>query len=294
MINTDTIDSTVEKEIVEIKKVLSRKRTIKNVQNSVLLALAIGAGAFAYFRCMDLIGKLYHDMGHNQRVSIVGMTYDELRGKVNSGEKCPYIAVNSVSVQQYQYNFEMAFENAKTAVIDGAQGLPLDSKLIDEEAKKNGLSGELLRHVIRANRIFADIDRTSNEKNYHNKTVNILDPFTWRTPEGRFQGAYDMKPVDNLKAGARRLGNLVKQNKGNIREALLDFYTSYQDTDGTFRNSSLERSGDKEKVKEVILSLVYCAETGDTSFAGDGGLHTIDLPYKVPHSYLNVDRIFRD
>jgi hypothetical protein len=140
--------------------------------------------------------------------------------------------------------------------------------------------------MMKANRIYAGVDWSAKYKEAVD--VNILDPFAvlvnptkphWVNP--RYVDTY-IDPVKNLRHGAKRLSELVKEH-GNLKDALIAFYTPCEES-GKWSYGAHFSEEDLEFLRKDIRKLAYTAMNG-VAFATDGGMWSISLQYTVPDDF---------
>jgi hypothetical protein len=182
-------------------------------------------------------------------------------------------AMDNYMLRAYQATFEEAYGDVKTGIIDGdiKKGFSENSDIVENVAKEYGLESSMLNRMIKVNRCYAGIQKNLNRLPTL-KEVNILDPFLVRASLVNETPVVD--PEENLRAGAKRLAELMKEHKGNLKEALIDFYDPVEGDAWGYGNGLSER--EMGIIHNQARQLAYNVMHG-LDFAYDGGMMSIYL-----------------
>ncbi len=171
-----------------------------------------------------------------------------------------------------------------------AQGLSLKSPALQEVANRYSLDPELLRNMIRANKVVAGLHSGGSDINPED---NYLDPFSaefechkvvskgsWMETTDRINHCF-VDPIENLEIGAARLATLIEQSDGDMKLALWEFYAAIPEDNLT---SLYKDPRTHEPTINRIANIIY-------SVLEHRGYQTCDAPrfvnlYTAPEGYL--------
>jgi len=240
--NSYEIITNLEKKIKNSK----RKRTLKKISVPA---------AIAFLAC----------------VTVGGLKYNEYLKERERKEAINMEKLADLSLDSYNHNFRRIYELATRQAAEGTLNsrFKIDNKVIDDVAAEYGLEAQLLRQIIRVNRIYAGIDFSAKEEFISISDINFLLP----NPNYNNKGGRTMDPLENLKFGARILSDKLKEYNGDRSKALTDFYISI--TESTSFYGDIYKNP-YDKIRDDVKILVHNVING-TGFGFDGGFCSIFL-----------------
>lgn len=177
--------------------------------------------------------------------------------------------------------FDGAFRRLQRDILDDKikNRLPLDSGIIDDVAKEQGIDPDLLRRIMRVNRVYGEIDWSDRPEARGIEDVNLLDPFVIDDIYKNPSLSNLLDPLENLRLEAIRLASLLRENCGNVEKALTKFYTPRVD-DGLYPGNNTKygdartNNARRRAVDDEVQDLVFNVR-GGLGYAYDGGIKSM-------------------
>ncbi|MBS3168701.1 lytic transglycosylase domain-containing protein [Candidatus Woesearchaeota archaeon] len=271
---TELVQESPEDPLNKIERKLKRAKRNRSFKTSALVAVSLTGLVAA--------GLLVHD--YMKQRDLIEALND--RGSADVEE-----VKQERILDQYKGIFTKAYDDLKDKFIDGkvGNGFEIDEGTVEEVALKYGVDEGLIRRMLRVSRYYSGIQTMDNSQLVRVKKLNLMDPFAahnWGhhpTFGPDFKGKLD--PVENLDYGVKRLKSLLDKHKGDVKLALLDFYSPFVSWRAGWPFNDLSDS-EREAIQILNEEIAYNALKGMNG-SYDAGLYP-RYPRKVPNGYFKT------